>query len=157
MDIQHVGSTAVPGLHAKPVLDIDIIINDANLFPGITGRLEEAGYEARGNQGIPDRYAFRQQEASVPWTIPRRTWMEHHLYVCMADSLAVRNHLCFRDALLADPVLVKAYGNLKCAIAQMPGMDRQRYWLAKTEFILRVLAERGFSAAEIQAIEAVNR
>jgi GrpB-like predicted nucleotidyltransferase (UPF0157 family) len=156
-DIEHVGSTAVPGLPAKPVLDIDIIINDADLLPLVATRLEQAGYEARGDQGIPGRYAFRQKEASVPWTNPRRSWMEHHLYVCLADCLALKNHLCFRDTLLADPALVQAYGQLKLTIAQMPGMDRKRYSRTKTAFILQVLAGKGFSAAEIKAIEAANR
>ena len=156
-DIQHVGSTSIPGVPAKPILDIDIIIDDESLLPSLTLRLEQAGYEARGDQGIAGRYAFRQQEVTVPWTVPRRSWMEHHLYVCLADSLALRNHLCFRDTLLADPALVKSYGQLKLTIAQMSGMDRQRYGRAKTAFILEVLSGKGFSKAEIQAIEAANR
>jgi GrpB-like predicted nucleotidyltransferase (UPF0157 family) len=156
-DIQHVGSTSIPGLPSKPILDIDVIIDHVNLLPLISRRLEQAGYEARGDQGVPDRYAFRQRESDVPWTNERRTWMAHHVYVCLAGSLALKNHLCFRDTLMADPALLDAYGQLKMTIAQTPGMDRQRYSRAKTGFILQVLAGKGFSAADIAAIEAANR
>jgi GrpB-like predicted nucleotidyltransferase (UPF0157 family) len=157
MDIQHVGSTAIPGLCAKPILDIDIIIDGEGLLPMITERLEMAGYDARGDQGIPGRYAFRQRDATVPWTNPRRAWTAHHLYVCLEGSLSLKNHLRFRDMLLANPSMVDAYGRFKMELVQRPGMDRASYTRAKTRFILDALSRAGFSPEELQQIEDANR
>ena len=100
VDIQHVGSTAIPDLPAKPILDIDIIIKDYSLLSGISHQLEEVGYLNRGDQGIPGRYAFRQRSLQVPAGRDQREWPEHHLYVCLDGCLALKNHLLFRDALL---------------------------------------------------------
>jgi GrpB-like predicted nucleotidyltransferase (UPF0157 family) len=157
MDIQHVGSTAIPGLCGKPILDIDIIIDDEDLLPMITERLEMAGYDARGDQGIPGRYAFRQCDPTVPWTNPRRTWQEHHLYVCLQGSLALKNHLRFRDMLLANPALADAYGLFKMELAHRPDMDRPTYSRSKTAFILDTLSGAGFSPGELRQIEEANR
>lgn len=159
VDIIHVGSTAIPGLPAKPILDIDVIIPHEDRLPRLESLLVAMGYLSRGNQGIPGRYAFRQQDLSVPRIpgLPGQAWMPHHLYVCMADSLALKNHLCFRDALLADPDLAAAYGRLKWALVHELGMDRERYTKAKTDFVLQVLEACGFSADELSQIAAANR
>lgn len=87
--IEHVGSTSVEGLAAKPVIDLDIVARDRAAVPEIVARLSALGYVHRGNLGIPDREAFRPPQGSPP----------HHLYVCPARSAALRNHLLFRDYL----------------------------------------------------------
>ena len=60
IDIQHIGSTSIPGLFSKPILDIDIIIENKDLLPTIIFMLEKIGYKHKGDQGIPGRFAFRQ-------------------------------------------------------------------------------------------------
>lgn len=156
-DIQHVGSTAIPGLVAKPLLDIDIIIEKKELLTAITARLVAAGYHNRGDQGIPGRFAFRQSGPGVPQTLPRQRWQAHHLYVCYADSLALKNHLLFRDALLKDAGLVEEYALLKKTLADNPTVSREQYTIRKTEFILSVLAAAGMSKEELEIIAAANR
>lgn len=87
-DIQHVGSTSVPGLPAKPILDIDIIIDDEDTLPEIIRILAGIGYEYVGDLGIKDRYAFKS---------PPDPAMPHHLYVCIAGSdslMCLRRSLC---------------------------------------------------------------
>ena len=168
--IVHVGSTAIPGLPAKPILDVDIILSGQQDFPRVESALVALGYLSRGDQGIPGRFAFRQSSEATPHgastvdadspgdeSLTQGVWMPHHLYVCLPDSLALRNHLCFRDALLADPQLADRYGRLKRALVKEPGMDRERYTRAKTDFVLDVLAAHGFSADEIAEIAAANR
>jgi GrpB-like predicted nucleotidyltransferase (UPF0157 family) len=157
LDIQHVGSTALPGVCAKPILDIDIVVHEADMMPEITRRLEQAGYLSRGEQGVPGRFAFRQRDQKVPWRDDHRKWPEHHLYVCLADSLSLKNHIWFRDMLLAHPELAAEYSLLKHQLASTPGMSRETYTLAKTRFILSVLSKAGFSTAEIRSIEEANR
>ena len=156
-DIQHVGSTAVPGLASKPILDIDIIIADKSMLTGVSAKLEQMGYINRGDQGIPGRFAFRQQSVYTPETLDRQTWMEHHLYVCYADSLALKNHLLVRDALLMDAQLMTQYAGLKMQLATTPGMTREEYTRQKTAFILTLLKGLGLSADELRQISDSNK
>lgn len=155
-DIQHVGSTAVPGMPAKPILDIDIIIPDTGELNGISAVLNQLGYQARGDQGIPGRYAFRQSAALTPVTPGAQSWPQHHLYVCLAGSLAVKNHLLFRDALLQDTALASAYAAMKIRLANEKGMTREQYTRKKTEFILQALAALGLDQQELEAVRNAN-
>lgn len=157
VDIQHIGSTAIPGLVAKPILDVDIIIPDKALLEPIDRMLQQLGYKSRGEQGIPGRFAFRQSGPTTPRTAEGRQWLEHHLYICFADSLALKNHIRFRDALLQDKKLADAYANLKLNLVSQTGMTRERYNALKTEFILSVLKTLGLSQTELTNIQEVNR
>ena len=156
IDIQHVGSTSIPGMVAKPVLDVDIIIGEESLLAGISACLENAGYTNRGDQGIPGRFAFRQQSVFTPETPDRQKWMEHHLYVCYADSLALKNHLLVRDALLQDAQLMTQYAGLKMQLASTPGMSREEYTRQKTTFILSVLQDLGINDDDLRQISDSN-
>jgi GrpB-like predicted nucleotidyltransferase (UPF0157 family) len=156
IDIQHVGSTAVPGLWAKPVLDIDIIIDNENELAAITKKLQALGYLSKGEQGIPGRFAFRQSDARTPFTSHKKEWPSHHLYVCYANSLAVKNHLFFRNALLADKELAERYSTLKRSLVAEKGMTREKYTQHKTGFILSVLSTLGMDDAALDTIRKVN-
>jgi GrpB-like predicted nucleotidyltransferase (UPF0157 family) len=87
--VEHVGSTAVPGLAAKPVVEIDTVVPSAEDVPLAVERLERAGYRHEGDLGIPGREAF-EPPVDAPW---------HHLYVVTAGSEELRRHLAFRDYL----------------------------------------------------------
>jgi GrpB-like predicted nucleotidyltransferase (UPF0157 family) len=157
VDIQHVGSTSIPGLVAKPILDIDIVIGEEHWLSGITQRLKALGYVYKGEQGIAGRFAFRQSTAFTPQEAVQPVWMAHHLYVCYSHSLALKNHIVFRDALLRDTTLVQQYATLKQALAASTGMNREKYTKAKTDFILAVLAANGFTETELAEIATANR
>lgn len=156
IDIQHVGSTSVPGAIAKPLLDIDIIISNKNLLAVITSKLVSLGYIAKGEQGVTGRYAFRQSSALVPSSPQKREWLTHHLYVCYANSLALKNHLLFRDSLLKDNELVKKYNKLKEELVNNGNISRERYTKMKTDFMLEVLADGGLSKEELNEIRQAN-
>ena len=96
--VEHVGSTSVPGLAAKPVIDIDIVISDEHHFPAVKAALESLGYWHNGDQGIPGREAFKYDPAQKP------ELMRHHLYVCAADSVELQRHLTLRDHLRTHPM-----------------------------------------------------
>lgn len=113
VEIHHVGSTAIPGMFAKPILDIDIEISDCSIFEKITEALKSLGYQYEGDLGIPDRHAFRKISPLVPYTGPARIWMEQHVYVCPATSTELRRHLHFRDRLRSDEELRVRYRKLK--------------------------------------------
>ncbi len=143
--VEHVGSTAVPYLSAKPILDIDIVMPGYEMFPGIESGLRGLGYTHNGDQGIGGREAFKEQDREAPYTWPRRTWIEHHLYVCAADGAELRRHLLFRDALRARADFRHEYERLKVAVAARSDGDRRVYARIKEiecrAFVERVLRE----------------
>lgn len=145
--IEHVGSTSIPGLAAKPIIDIDIVISPQQNIQYVITRLESLGYTHLGTLGIAGRDAFRQEN-----TLPK-----HNLYVCPADSIGLRNHLAVRDYLHAHPEAVQAYSELKFRLASTFTNDIDRYVDGKTDFILSILRQSSLSKEDIAAIEQANR
>jgi GrpB-like predicted nucleotidyltransferase (UPF0157 family) len=143
--IEHVGSTSVPGLAAKPVIDVDIVVDREHVAEVIRA-LESIGYESMGEQGIADRWAMRAPEHSI------RT----NTYVIVVGSVALRNHLAVRDVLRADAQLRDEYGELKLRLAEELD-DIDRYVEAKSPVLQRVLARAGLDADVLAEIEATNR
>lgn len=156
IDIQHVGSTSVEGLVAKPILDIDIIIENISLLPEISAKLLHIGYISRGDQGVPGRFAFRQQSDFTPLSVPGEKKLPHHLYVCLAGSLALKNHILFRDALRNDPALLQRYAELKLHLTTELKLSREAYAVKKTGFIVSVLAGYGLAKRELEEIANAN-
>ena len=77
--IEHVGSTAIEGITAKPILDIDLVIQDCSALPLVSQKLSTVGYQHNGDLGIPQREVFDRSDERAPWTDKERVWMEHHL------------------------------------------------------------------------------
>jgi GrpB-like predicted nucleotidyltransferase (UPF0157 family) len=115
--LEHVGSTAVPNLAAKPIIDIDVLLASETLLPAAIDRLASVGYFHQGDLGIPEREAFLALDNDPP----------HHLYVCPPGSAEFRRHIAFRDYLRAHPRDAKTYGDLKTALAKRFREDRSAY------------------------------
>jgi GrpB-like predicted nucleotidyltransferase (UPF0157 family) len=145
--IEHVGSTAVPGLAAKPILDIDVVIESNEQLPDAVRRLGGLGYDYQGDLGIAGREAFGRSGDDVPRDGSGRLWPAHHLYVCPLGSAELARHLAFRDYLRADPAAAQAYGDLKHDLAQRFGSDRDGYSRAKTAFVEQALQRATASGA----------
>jgi GrpB-like predicted nucleotidyltransferase (UPF0157 family) len=143
--IEHVGSTAVPGLAAKPIIDVDVVVQRSHLAAAIAA-LRSAGYAYEGERGVPDRHAF-----TAPDERPRR-----HVYVCLAGSLALRNHLAVRDVLRADDELRAEYAAVKAALAARDLTTMDDYVAAKSRVLRKILAAAGLSAKELDAVAATN-
>ena len=154
--IEHVGSTSVPGLSAKPILDIDIIVKGKQFLPEITARLENLGYISEGELGIRGRFSFKQKNAFTPFVDSPKQWQSHHLYVCLADSLALRNHLLFRDTLKKSEDLIEKYTELKLALTDKREITREEYTKRKTDFIISVLAKAGLDESQLKEITNAN-
>lgn len=99
VDIEHVGSTSVEGLSAKPCIDIDVVIKDYSVFQEVVEKLGEIGYIHEGNLGIEGREAFKYSH--------KAHLREHHLYVCPKESEELRRHIVFRDFLRNKPEAAK--------------------------------------------------
>jgi len=129
IDVEHVGSTAVPGLAAKPVIDIDVVVSTPDDVPEAIERLRGLGYTYQGNKGIAGREAFLWPQGARP----------HHLYVVVGGSRPHADHVAFRDYLRGHPEVAAQYAVLKRTLAERYRNDRQGYTDAKTEFISEVL------------------
>lgn len=140
LSIEHVGSTSIKGLAAKPVLDIDIVIEDYGFFPKVVTKLEVIGYYHQAEWSYKGREAFGRKDAFVPWSEESTVWMEHHLYVCDKNSEELRKHIAFRDYLREHDDVAVEYGRLKEELAR-ESKSRTSYSEGKTKFITNILEE----------------
>jgi len=130
VDIQHIGSTAIPGTVAKPIIDIAVAVEDLSNVMQVITPLQEIGYAYRGEQGIPDRHLF------VKGNEESRT---HHMHVMDNTSYEWKKHIVFRDYLRQNPLETKQYSELKKKLAVEFELDREKYTDSKEEFIQRIL------------------
>lgn len=144
--IEHVGSTAVPGLGAKPIIDLDVVIESPRVLPLVVEALSTLGYTHEGDGGIPGREAFRREGATFPADGSRREWPDHHLYVCPRHSEELRRHLRFRDYLRSHPDSAARYDALKRDLARRYANDIDAYVEGKSAFVERILAVDGWEA-----------
>jgi GrpB-like predicted nucleotidyltransferase (UPF0157 family) len=152
MEVQHVGSTAVIGLAAKPIIDIDLVISTKDHLDVVIKKLHLLGYHHQGDLGITDRDAFKRSSDHVPFDPHTHIWPKHHLYVCTVDSIGLRNHLAFRDFLRSHPEKAAAYGDLKKRLAAAHPYDIDQYIVGKTPFVTSVLQAAGFDQQSLYGI-----
>ena len=117
--IEHVGSTSVEGMSAKPCIDLDVVIKDYSVFDTVVAKLAIIGYIHEGDLGIKDREAFKYSN--------KPHLMLHHLYVCSRDSEELRRHITFRDYLRSDSEAVKRYSMVKEKAAELCPNDIDKY------------------------------
>jgi GrpB-like predicted nucleotidyltransferase (UPF0157 family) len=125
--IHHIGSTAIPGIPAKPIIDILLEVGDIARLDASQSALEQLGYEGLGEFGIPGRRYFRKDDASG-----KRT---HQIHAFQADNPGIGRHFAFRDYLIAHPEAAQAYGILKQRLALVHPNDIQSYMDGKDAFI----------------------
>jgi GrpB-like predicted nucleotidyltransferase (UPF0157 family) len=142
-----VGSTSVPGLAAKPIIDISVVVREKLDVPAAISRLATLGYVHRGNLGIDGREAFDSPEG-----LPI-----HNLYLCPHNSPALANHLAVRDYLRTHPEAATEYGELKKRLAKEFPDDIDSYIDGKTDMLLSTLRGTGFPSEHIREIERANR
>ena len=145
--MEHVGSTSVEGLAAKPIIDIDIVVSSPREVKLAIGSLQSAGYIHLGDLGIKGREAFRN-----PQNDP-----SYHLYVCEKDGLGLKNPIELRNYLRLHQDEARAYGELKKRLAERFPYDIDSYVRGKTEFVLEILRKTGsFTSRELAEIRSQN-
>ncbi len=125
ISIEHVGSTSIPGMNAKPIIDIDVVVEDAAQFLKLKEELSKIGYVHEGDRGILGREAFDNEKVTVS--------INHHLYVCVKDNAELLRHLKFREKLRANPELVDEYNKIKEEILAKVGNDNRAGYVQMKE------------------------
>jgi len=137
VDVEHVGSTSVEGMSAKPCIDLDVVIPDHAVFDAVADRLKAIGYFHEGDLGIKGREAFRYSG--------KPHLMTHHLYVCPRDSRELHRHVTFRNFLKSHPEAVKQYSTVKETAARLFPDDIDRYMAYKAPCIQALYAQCGLT------------
>jgi GrpB-like predicted nucleotidyltransferase (UPF0157 family) len=133
--IEHVGSTSVPGLVAKPIIDIDVVVRDEQAVDTVIERLETIGYEDEGDLGIPGREALAQVAGSS-------TLDYHHLYIVVEGTKPHKDHVLFRDHLRSHPGSAAAYAARKLEVAHLMNAESRDAYLAAKARVVDEILER---------------
>jgi GrpB-like predicted nucleotidyltransferase (UPF0157 family) len=133
--IEHVGSTSIPGMTAKPIIDLILVIEPHD-FEKIKELLVERGYYHQGDKGIKEREAFDLKDITVKNSMPR-----HHLYVCPKHSAELKNEIAFREFLKVKKEYAERLSKLKCSLAKEFNNDREAYMDGKAE-LCREITEK---------------
>ena len=132
IEIHHIGSTSIPGLKAKPIIDILIVLKNFDYIDDITNILEPYGYENRGKQGIDDRFFFAEcpDDAGT-----------HYIHFTLPNSDTYYNQIYFKKYLIEHPEYIQKYCDLKEKLAKQYTNDRPKYTKGKDEFIKSVITK----------------
>lgn len=128
LDVQHIGSTAVPGLAAKPVIDLLVIVSDIEALDRFEEDFRHLGYQSKGENGLPGRRYYERGGNE-------RT---HHIHCYGQGNPEVFRHLAFRDFLKANPQVAAAYGELKIKLAQQYPLDIEQYINGKQAMVQEI-------------------
>ena len=128
IDIHHIGSTAIPGVKAKPVIDILVEVKDIEEVDQYNHKMEELGYEAMGEYGIPKRRFFRKGGN-------KRT---HHIHIFQAGNEEIERHINFKKYLITNPDRRQEYSKLKEKLANKYTYDVENYTNGKSDFIKEI-------------------
>jgi GrpB-like predicted nucleotidyltransferase (UPF0157 family) len=131
--VDHVGSTSVPGLAAKPIIDVDVVASSETEVPTLIERITSAGYRWRGDLGVAGREAFSPvRDSGLP---------DHHLYLVVENNKAHLDHLLVRDVLRSDSQLRDEYAALKLSNVDIAEGNMDIYLASKADFVARLLTQ----------------
>lgn len=128
VDIHHIGSTAIPGIKAKPVIDIMVVVKDIDKVDSFNNAMKTLGYEPKGEFGIENRRFFQKGDNN-------RT---HHVHIFQQGNKEIKRHLNFRDYMRAHPQKAHKYSNLKETLADKYSHDINKYIEGKNDFIAEI-------------------
>ena len=125
--LHHIGSTAIPGIFAKPIIDLLLEVDDTIKLDHRSAAMEDLGYKPMGEYGIPGRRYFHKDNASGIRT--------HQVHAFNANSDDIERHLAFRDYMIAHPAEAQTYGELKQKLAREHPNDIEAYMDGKDLYI----------------------
>ena len=144
-NIQHVGSTSIPGMKAKPIIDIDVGLENWSDFEAVKRALAEIGYEHEGDRGITGREAFCRNGKLHNEILDG---IDHHLYVCSVDNEEYKRHILFRDYLRSHDEARERYNQIKEEILAKVGLENRTGYVQMKEEEYRDFFENVISKAQ---------
>ncbi|BDM82044.1 GrpB family protein [Acaryochloris marina] len=135
MAVHHIGSTAIPGIHAKPIIDLLVEVQCMTQVDARSSSMEQLGYEVMGEFGISGRRFFRKNN--------RNDVRTHHIHLFNHSSAQVKRHLAFRDYMIAHPTDAKQYSDLKRQLAHQYPTNIDGYMDGKDSFIKAIDVKAG--------------
>jgi GrpB-like predicted nucleotidyltransferase (UPF0157 family) len=130
VQIHHIGSTAIKGMFAKPIIDILAVVRNINNIDKFNDRMTQIGYRPMGEFGIKGRRFFIKGDDEL---------RAHHLHVFQLGNREIKKHLSFRDYLIANPGIAKRYSDLKRKLAKSYPHDINKYMDGKDGFIRKII------------------
>lgn len=130
LEVHHIGSTAIPGIKAKPILDFVLVVRNLEELDRHTDEMESLGYVAKGERGIPGRRFFTKDTNGT---------RSHHVHVFQENNSEIERHLIFRDYLLVHDDDAKEYEKLKEKLAARFPNRSGDYTEAKSDFIYKIV------------------
>lgn len=158
ISIEHVGSTSIPSLMAKPVLDIDIIIQASSLEAG-RNALKIAKYTDCGEMNVPGRFAFRQPgygRFDAAHGKGKDGELRYNTYLMIEGCAALRNHLDTKRVLMEDQELREEYERVKCKLKEIEFENIGQYAFGKTEILCKILRTAGWSEKDLEPVIRAN-
>ena len=125
-EVHHMGSTAIPGICAKPIIDVLVVVRDIAAIDGFDETMRARGYLPKGENGIPGRRYFVKGSEETH---------THHVHIYQAGNPDIQRHLAFRDYLIAHPEEARGYGRLKEDLARRFATDGASYTRGKDVFV----------------------
>ncbi len=144
-NIQHVGSTSIPGMKAKPIIDIDVGLKNWGNFENVKSKLATIGYEYEGDRGITGREAFCRNGKVHNEILDG---IDHHLYVCSVDNEEYKRHILFRDYLRNHDEARDRYNQIKEEILAKVGSENRAGYVQMKEENYRDFFEDVISKAQ---------
>ena len=144
-NIQHVGSTSIPGMKAKPIIDIDVGLENWGNFENVKSKLATIGYEYEGDRGIKGREAFCRNGKVHNEILDG---IDHHLYVCSVDNEEYKRHILFRDYLRNHDEARDRYNQIKEEILAKVGPENRAGYVQMKEENYRDFFEDVISKAQ---------
>ena len=127
VSVHHVGSTAIPGMHAKPIIDILLEVKSVSKLDDYNEGMIELGYDPRGEYGIPGRRYFSKGKSDDIRT--------HHIHAFQSGDIGLERHLAFRDYMIAHPIDAREYAQLKLNLVRVFRWDIDGYCNGKDSFV----------------------
>jgi GrpB-like predicted nucleotidyltransferase (UPF0157 family) len=129
-EVHHVGSTSIPGMKAKPIIDIDVGLENWEDFETVKNALAEIGYEHEGDRGITGRETFCRNGKVHNEILDT---IDHHLYICSVDNEEYKRHILFRDYLKSHAEARDRYNQIKEEILAKVGMENRAGYVQMKE------------------------
>ncbi len=146
--VQHVGSTSIPGMKAKPIIDIDVGLDNWDDFETVKKALAEIGYEHEGDKGITGREAFCRNGKVHNEILDS---VDHHLYVCSVDNEEYKRHILFRNYLRKHTEAREMYNQIKEEILSKVGTENRAGYVQMKEEEYRDFFEEIIAKAKIES------